>query len=399
LPIALLFVDQNQVMIIYLLQVSTSWCVFIFLYQLILKQEKFFTLNRAYLLGSVILGLLLPLIAFIPTEIEYAAPLFVPEISSAYYSQIDYISSITLANTDPVISESTTWSWSTFFLWFYFSGVLIFFTRSVSSVIKLITLIKRGKAINHKGYTEIILDAEQLPFSFLRYIYLGKLDMDKQLKEKILKHELHHIKSMHSIDILLIELLKIIFWWNPIIYIFKKAIEENHEFSADAKVIESFSRKEYCSLLMKTTFPGVNLQLSNPFFQTFIKKRINMMYQKDSKKYHLLKYSFSIIACIFLFILFAGPMDGQKIKWGEIKGLVNLGERIKSEEVTVSMDNKRLVEGEELQKRRDQLRLILMKMILQKRKIRIGLAKTIQKVKEKKKPIKLILKITIRLKQ
>ena len=293
------------------------------------------------------MGLMLPLVAFLPSELEYIAPAFVPEISSAYHTQIEYISALTLTDTEAARSEISTWSWSTFFLSFYFLGLVIMLSRSIRSGMKLIAMIRNGKAIKHEGYTEIIFDSDQLPFSFFRYVCLGQLNVEKHLKENILSHELHHIKSLHSIDILAIEIMKIIFWWNPIIYMFKKAIEENHEFSADAKVLENSPRKEYCHLLMKTTFPGVNLQLSNPFFQTFIKKRIDMMYQKDSKKYHLLKYGFSIIACIFLLVLFAGPIDGQKLKWSKISGVINTGEGIKSEEMTLSIDDKVLTEGDD----------------------------------------------------
>jgi len=346
-------------MISYFLQVGTAWCIFIFIYQLMLRKEKFFTLNRWYLMGSILIGLLLPLASYLPSAFEEVTPAIIPEISSVYHSQIDFVSENSNIQYHEIIEPSSTWSLSAILFLIYGLGVLVMMIRGSLAGYRLINTIRKGETSNHGDFIQINLEGNQLPFSFFNYVCLGNFTSDDKLKDKILSHELHHIKSWHSVDVLVVEMIKILFWWNPLIYIFKKFVIENHEFSADAKVVEIFSRKGYCQLLLQTTFPDVNLPLSNPFFQSFIKKRINMMYQKESNKINLIKYSSAIVAFVFLMALFTKPITGQKIVWDKDSSVIQLGNDVYDGEVKVSIDNNKLTEGEDYKLNRETGKLSL----------------------------------------
>ena len=337
-------------MITYILQVSTAWCALILVYVFVLRKEKFFNLNRWYLLASILGGLLIPLVSWMPKHVVGDVVEVIPEISSGYFLQLEYVSTLTEHN---LISSSEavgkTWAWSDFLIGIYVLGVIVMLVKGAVSAMKLATLIGKSAQVKYTAYTELQVQANQLPFSFFNFICVGNLAQDSDLKNKILQHELYHVRSLHSLDVLLVEILKIAFWWNPLIYIFKHLISENHEYAADAHVLENNSRKTYCELLMQSTFPNINLQLSNHFNQSFITKRINMMYQEKSKKVNVLKYVLSSFAFVFLFLLFVGPLHSQESKWKNITSVFTIesNSEINPEAIKVSVDGNSLKEGED----------------------------------------------------
>ena len=97
-----------------------------------------------------------------------------------------------------------------------------------------------------------MVNEETLPHTFLNYIFVNKEEyLEKKVEEALITHELTHAKELHSLDVMVVEVLKVVFWFNPLLYWYKKAIQLNHEFIADQKVISSHGYiKEYQSLLL-----------------------------------------------------------------------------------------------------------------------------------------------------
>lgn len=303
----------------YLINLSLTWIVLLLIYKLFLEKEKFFTINRFYLLASLVIGLLLPFVEYIELSSSASLAEVIPQVNEVYQTQLVALeswSSPTLDIQESIAAPSVEtskidWSWSSVLLAFYFIGVLIVLIKSIKSILSLASIIKNAKVYKFDTHNEIIATSNLLPFSFFKYVFIGGDKYSLEEKQNILKHELHHIQHRHSLDIVFIQVLKLFFWWNPIVYIYHRAITENHEYSADAAVIADTSRKQYCSMLLQSTFPDVNLELTNPFFQTYIKKRITMMYRSQSKKTNTLKYGISIIALGVLCVLFIKPVSAQ----------------------------------------------------------------------------------------
>ena len=147
--------------------------------------------------------------------------------------------------------------------------------------------------------------SEHLPFSFWDTIYISdRVELTEEFQD-ILEHERTHVKSRHSIDVLLIELIQIAFWFNPMIYVYKTALRQTHEYLADAAVLEQTSRKTYGTMLLKQSLSGLEIALTHQFFHSHIKKRINMMYQKKSGRSAWLKYALAVPVLFVLTVVFA----------------------------------------------------------------------------------------------
>ena len=300
-------------MLAFLINISITWLVLYVIYQAILAKEKHFRLNRIYLLSSIVLGLLMPLLSYVSIEGVDALPTITQEINQSYQEQLIVINdySNVVERSSPIASKSSTISLSTLLGVIYLIGLLIACFRLMKSAIRLKALFRRGRIVKYETHTEVVVPKEILPFSFMQYVFLGDEVYSVDERSNILKHELFHIKANHSLDILFIELLKVIFWWHPMIYLYKQTIIQNHEYAADEYVLNNASRKQYCTLLMKKTFPNVNLELTNPFFQNYVNKRITMMYQSNSKKESLIKYVAGVFAVLLIAVAFIKPLEAQ----------------------------------------------------------------------------------------
>ena len=315
-------------MLAYLINVSITWIILFVLYKALLAKEKYFKLNRIYLLSSLALGLLLPFISFIPVEEVSALPAITTQISEVYQLQMLVVEEFTAptVSSTATVKNTSIFSWTLIIQLIYLLGLAFAMFRLFKSSSKLYRLLSKSQINKKPAHSEIVVSENILPFSFMKYIFIGNQDYNSDERNDILSHELHHVRSYHSIDIMFVELLKIIFWWHPMMYLYKRSVAENHEYAADQAVLNQSSRKQYCQLLMKATFPGVNLELTNPFFQTYLKKRITMMYQKESSKINLLKYSTALFAVVFIASVFIKPLAAQNDKPIEIASITGLVE-------------------------------------------------------------------------
>jgi hypothetical protein len=139
-------------------------------------------------------------------------------------------------------------------------------------------LIKYGSA------KVALLDEPTVPHTFLNTIYVNKAQFESgELSKEILDHELTHARQKHSLDVLFIELLRIVFWFNPIFYFYKKAIQINHEFLADDSVItKTQDSVSYQKLLLDSIFPTYQTNLASTFNYSLTKKRFKMMVKEYS---------------------------------------------------------------------------------------------------------------------
>ena len=313
-------------MFTFLINVTITWLILLIIYKSLLAKEKHFRLNRFYLLASILLGLILPLLCFVSIEELGVIPIITSDINHTYQEQLLSINEFSnnVQSRTPITTTSSSLSLLSLLQLVYFIGLLIALFRMVKSTLKLCDLFRQGNITKHVTHTEIIVENQILPFSFMNYVFIGSETYDSHERTNILRHELCHVQAYHSLDILLIEILKLIFWWHPIVYQYKQALIQNHEYTADQSVLTRSSRKQYCAMLMKKTFPNVNLNLTNPFYQNIVNKRITMMYQSNSRKDSLLKYTVGIIAVIFIAIIFVKPLEAQKVQDQIVSSFPNL---------------------------------------------------------------------------
>jgi len=157
-------------------------------------------------------------------------------------------------------------------------------------LISLFILRQKSRIEKHASHTLIIINKTGIVFSFFKQIYIDKTFI-KQAYQHILSHELIHIRQYHSLDLLLFEILKIINWFNPAIYVFQHRITELHEFIADEKTIAPENKSDFFNRLLTTTFKVTKVDFINQFYkQSLIKNRIIMTNKNKSKQVLKLKY-------------------------------------------------------------------------------------------------------------
>jgi hypothetical protein len=165
-------------------------------------------------------------------------------------------------------------------------GVLLFGVKFILNLSQIVIKIKRNS--NHKSqhFTHVLLKDLVVPHTFFSYIFLNKQKFEtQQIPQEVFIHEEAHAKQKHSIDVLLIELLQIAFWFNPLIYLTKQSIKMNHEFLADQAVLKSgIQPSAYQKLLLAFSSDAQHVELANAINYSSIKKRFTVMKTHTSKR-------------------------------------------------------------------------------------------------------------------
>ena len=291
----------------YLVTVSICWVALYLLYALWLRKETFFTINRGYLIASLLSGLLIPVYQWIPTR-WWSSDIVEPIYAVSYqYQAMWHVSSV---------APSSSFNW---LLALYVFGVIVMGGRMMYGLYKIFRLSINAQIIKRNGITLYVTDEIHLPFSFWKSMYLSKhIDLKAEI-DHIVKHEITHINAMHTADILLVELLHVFFWFNPILIFYRKALQQAHEFAADSVVLQHMPRHSYGQLLLQHSQSGLEMSLANHFFHSQIKKRITMMYQEKSKKSAMVKYLAAAPVLICLAMLFSSHITKTSNNWDPVQ--------------------------------------------------------------------------------
>lgn len=264
-------------MIHYILQIVAFQLLFLVLYDLFLRKETFFTTNRVYLLVTSFLSLFLPLID-IPWVRE--------QVPTAYHIQLPaVILGESTAGTAMEVSQGMgTWT----LVWILGSllalGILAHKYRKIWSYQKI------GKVLSKGTIDLVVIPRSYTAFSFMDRIYIGS-EISGQRREQILMHESVHVQGRHSWDLIYFEVLKVMLWFNPLVYLYQRSVSVLHEFIADAKVAQNRSHAEYYQRLLSEVFQTEKIAFINTFFNhSLIKKRIFMLQRSRSRKIDQWKY-------------------------------------------------------------------------------------------------------------
>ena len=288
-------------MIQYSLEVTICWSVLYLIYICFLKKETFFGVNRMYLMFSLVIGLIIPLLRMIDwswhEQVVLAKPLeFISAGPAMIAIAIQPVESVDLAHQ---------WQYFDVIQIIYVVGVIFMGSRLIKGMYKIYTLYVNGAKKKMEDYTLVETNGVHLPFSFLRYVFFSQEVLLTTEVEHIMKHELTHIKSRHSYDVFFLELLHVLFWWNPLIYLYKKELRQVHEYLADAMVLEDTDKKIYGRILLGQSPSGIEIALTHQFFHSHLKQRITMMYTQQSKRSALMKYLLALPIIFGMVILFS----------------------------------------------------------------------------------------------
>ncbi len=323
-------------MIHYILQTIAFQLFFLLTYDVFLKRDTFFNWNRMYLLVTSIFSLILPFIKVnglkevIPQNYIISLPEIVlgqPNISTHEVVALDAV----------VLENNPMPYWELIF----YTGVFIAFSLFLFKVIKIFVLVLKNpkQAIGNIVLVELI--NSNAAFSFFHYIFLGE-HIKAEEKETILKHELIHTQQKHTVDLLFFEVLRIVFWFNPLVYMYQSRIRTLHEFIADANAVKHQNKEQYYQNLLSQVFETKKISFINTFFkQSLIKKRIVMLSKTKSKQIHLFKYA--LLVPMVLGMLMYTSAEAQETKKDNEEEVIDLSQytyTIKLGEKDMSAENK-----------------------------------------------------------
>lgn len=290
----------------YLLESACCLALLFCLYECLLRKESFFNLNRVYLLAIPLISFLIPALHFDwlqKPELTSGTAWTISNIANPVICQGSELNEIVLNTLDHQMPGFRL-TWGSLLLGLYFAGVVWMLLRLARQLSKTIALIKRSPKNSTEGAVLVTVDPGIPVASFFGYIFWNHEDTSLQ-GDMILKHEIAHIRQWHSYDIILMEVIVALQWFNPLIRLYRQRLREVHEFIADAYVVQqSGKRYEYAQLLaMQTCRKGEHLVVNT--FYSLIKTRLQMLSKSKSGSRQLLKYYLSLPLIILLTLSFS----------------------------------------------------------------------------------------------
>ena len=271
-----------------IIQILAFQALFLVIYDVFLKRETFFNCNRAYLLITSVLALVLPFIKLpqLQTIATKNTVIRLPEVFIGTKAPTNF--ELQIANQAGIVLEQPqTPIWQIIGLVGIGIATLIFSFKMAK-----IFWVKHKNPKRWQANVLIVrLINSNAAYSFFNTIFLGERILESE-KPTIYKHELVHVKELHTLDLLFFEILKILFWFNPLVYIYQNRIQTLHEYIADAKAVKQSGKAEYYKSLLHQVFDANSVSFTNTFFkQSLIKKRIVMLQKSKSKQINLFKYA------------------------------------------------------------------------------------------------------------
>ena len=279
--------------LIYDLKVAVLIAVFYFCYRLLMERETMHRLNRIVLLSSILLSLVLPLCVITLHKTIEVAPMRVVDHPELVITELGSVSS----------EESTIQSLETNRMDFaekLFQPSVIFAIFTIGLLCRLLYIAKSYRQLSRMikdseqhsledGVTMAVVDLPVAPFSWMHTIVLSRIDYE-ECNPSILAHERGHIRLHHSWDIVFVEVLTALQWFNPVVWLLRRDLRTIHEYEADASVLSSGSDvSQYIQLLMRKAMGTKACILANGINNSTIKKRINMMLVNKSPRRNSLK--------------------------------------------------------------------------------------------------------------
>ncbi|MTI31322.1 M56 family metallopeptidase [Xanthovirga aplysinae] len=280
-------------MVNFLLTSTLCLLVFFIFYFLGLRKEQTFNFNRIYLLGSIFFSLILPFIHI---------PIYPAQLG--FEKETEYLVILNQVSISDNSSLSFLYGWPNFLLFIYGVGFLYFGFKNLTPYYQLITFIRRRKGLDKGDYTIIQTDGNYPTCAFFNYVmWNNTAKITPEEAREIVEHELVHIKEKHSYDILILQLLNVIFWFNPIFRFYQNALEETHEYLADLRVIKKFPPENYINLLARQIIQQMEVRAVNHFQKSKTLKRIKMIKTKKASNLgwnHVLTISLTFSAILIV---------------------------------------------------------------------------------------------------
>lgn len=315
-------------LLLYILKSTICLILFYLGFKALLSNDTFFRFNRWVLLVGIATCMLLPAI-----KIQTSEPLLIQQpiihLEKMIAGEETVVTYLSDNNPEvdmiPVVTPAKMIDWGQIIALLYWAGFIFCLMTTLLSFRKMFVLIRSGRKLQQGRYTLILVPSCVSPFSWGRYIILSEEDYEKH-PDEILTHEMMHLKSHHSIDLLFMECILWLHWFNPAIWLLKRELKDIHEYQADKGVLtQGVDATKYQLLLVKKAVGSSLYTLANSFNHSKIKKRITMMLKEKSNSWARLKLVLLVPVAACSMLAFARPDVNRE--------LTNL---MQSEDTTIS---------------------------------------------------------------
>ncbi len=301
--------------LLFLLKSTSVLSLLYVFFRILLRKDTVFNTNRIILVFTILASIIIPFI-YLPHSFHYIdlvnlnpislnntileKPIQANDISVTVHSSVPV--------SDPI--QSTVISTEMIVLFVYLTGVIISLLLLIYNTCSVLLLFRKARKEDLNGINLMVVDDDIPAFSFNQYILISQHDYDSN-SEAIITHELSHIKQGHFYDSLLMEFVKIIYWFNPLVYLMNKDMKEIHEFQADEKTLKSgVDVSKYQLLIIQKSVGHKKFALANSFNHCQIKNRITMM--NKSKNTKVLSWKVATFLPVLAFLLMAFGREAEK---------------------------------------------------------------------------------------
>ena len=297
---------------IYLIKSSLSLTILYLSYELFFRKEAYFNFSRYFLLFTLLVVIILPFIPYNATQIVSVASIQLGEVIIRSGIHGFTLDEVVISAKDPSNNVVDFNSPYAILFIIYIAGVLFKSLQFIFRLWQIRRLVNRSETLESDGLTFVLTKKGSPTFSFLKWIFIDQeLFKKKEEIEGIISHERIHSRQGHTYDLIIAEILTIIQWFNPLAYLLKKTIKENHEYITDHEVIENYqSMNAYQLLLVHHSSSIKSNVLTHNFSYSLLKRRLHMM--KKSK--HPLRFALGMlfIATTMVVIFFACSSPDKK---------------------------------------------------------------------------------------
>ncbi|TCD27320.1 hypothetical protein EZ456_08960 [Pedobacter psychrodurus] len=326
----------------YLLKVTACTVLFFGFYLVVLRKLTFFKINRFYLLTTLLLSFIIPALQFEVkreiTAVETEVLADIPEIKSGTQAPVQLIQPI-MVEYQPEVRPKINWMVLMYYIYGGTASLLLF-----ACLWRLFGLLKHTGSYtqNNDGLKLITKTAGFTNCSFFNYVFINDEDLSATDLSVLLKHEQVHARQYHSIDKIILMVFKAVLWFNPVIYLYDKALEQQHEYEADEITSTDFGNQAYANLLLKLAITKSDMPLIHNFVKSPIKDRIKMLFNQKSKN---MKKLFYVLALPILL----GLVYGFTVEYVDVA----LSNKVENKRTHLDYSNGKWIKGTVVKTRKD----------------------------------------------
>ncbi len=325
----------------YLLEANIYFCILYAFYRFVLKHERFYVLNRWYLIGLCVISFTLPFFSVTYHTSNQTAVDVQPSGNIVYDQQVRVVVSKELATSNNV-ENSWDFTLDQVFLLVYISVVLLLIFKLGNEIIKIVSLYKKSKKQVKVEAIYVFIDLKGEIFSFFNWLFI---DPKLQSNAAIIAHEMTHIKQGHSYDVLFFEMLSCLNWFNPLFKLLIKDAKLNHEYISDQQIAGVLmNRYDYANLLIHHAYEPRETLSHSAFERTQLERRIKQLGNNHSGM-GMLKYLAlpPLVLTLFFFAAFKVEKSYSAFNFVIDKGIaINKG---KQKKIPLTKANKDVVVG------------------------------------------------------